>query len=99
MKVYVLILERELIDVSSPHVISRTLFSTKQKAVEYLDTVILNNHGIHGCDVKVTDWSVTIKWWLNTTQVKDMYYLDSMELDPHEYPMHNETDYYLTFWD
>jgi len=97
MKIYVIISERELNVGSSPRVRSRAFFSTKQKAMEYLDTIILNGYGVHDCDVKVTDCSVTIKWWSNTIQ--DTYFLESIELDPREYPIHNETDYYLSFWD
>ena len=97
MKIYVLISERELTVGSSPRIRSREYFSTKQKALDYLETVILNGYGFDNCNIKVTDWSVTIKWLSDT--ITDTYFLDSIELDPCEYPVDNDTDYYLTFWD
>ena len=74
---------------------SQRYFSTKQKAIDYLDDVILNGYQnslinsnirlVENCEL-VIDWMYHDKWCLSY-----------IELDPTEYPRFNELEEYITF--
>ena len=74
---------------------SQRYFSTKQKAIDYLDEVILNgyqNSLINGNIRLVDNCDLFIEWLY-----RDEWMISYIELDPTEYPCFNELEECITF--
>jgi len=99
MKIYILVWKRD--EVGEDWIRSIAYFSTKQKALDYLDTIILNDYISEDCTIEVKNGLVTIEWWYEDyCDATDIFYLEEIELDPSEYPVvHNEDKDFVTFWD
>lgn len=99
VKIYVLVWKRD--EVGEDWIRSIAYFSTKQKALDYLDTIISNDYISEDCTIEVKNGLVTIEWWYEDyCDTMDDFYLEEIELDPSEYPIiNNEDKVFVTFWD